>query len=305
LVCEETPEQGEAVPDEGVAGRFEKGGLMTRVTVLDIGEMKAKGERIPVITAYDYPTARLADEAGFPIILVGDSLGMVVLGYDSTIPVTIEDMVHHTKAVARGARRSHVVADMPFMSFRVNLDETVRSAARLVQEGGAQSVKLEGGQGSVEAVRRIVDAGIPVMGHVGLTPQSVHGMGGYRVQGKDKEDAARLVEDAQALEEAGAYAVVLEVIPAPLARFITRRLSIPTIGIGAGPNCDGQVQVLHDILGFYSSFVPKHTRQYLNLNESITEALGSYRDEVRRGLFPSDKESFSMDESLLSELGDG
>ena len=278
---------------------------MTRVTVLDIGEMKAKGERIPVITAYDYPTARLVDEAGFPIILVGDSLGMVVLGYDSTIPVTIEDMVHHTKAVARGARRSHVVADMPFMSFRVNPDETVRSAARLVQEGGAQSVKLEGGQGSVEAVRRIVDAGIPVMGHVGLTPQSVHGMGGYRVQGKDKEDAARLVEDAQALEEAGAYAVVLEVIPAPLARFITRRLSIPTIGIGAGPNCDGQVQVLHDILGFYSSFVPKHTRQYLNLNESITEALGSYRDEVRRGLFPSDKESFSMDESLLSELGDG
>lgn len=275
---------------------------MRRVTANDIKAMKAKGEKIPVITAYDYPTARLADEAGFPIILVGDSLGMVVLGYDSTIPVTMDDMVHHTGAVARGANHALIVADMPFMSFQISSADALRNAGRLVQEGGAQSVKLEGGESVAEEVRRIVGLGIPVMGHVGLTPQSVHRFGGYRVQGKAREQAAQLLRDAQALEEAGAYAVVLELIPAPLARIITQRLTIPTIGIGAGPHCDGQVQVLHDMLGLYPDFVPKHTKQYLHLNELISDALRRYVQEVREGAFPTEKESFDMDEALLSEL---
>lgn len=275
---------------------------MRRVTANDIKAMKAKGEKIPVITAYDYPTARLADEAEFPIILVGDSLGMVVLGYDSTIPVTMDDMVHHTGAVARGANRALIVADMPFMSFQISSADALRNAGRLVQEGGAQSVKLEGGESVAEEVRRIVGSGIPVMGHVGLTPQSVHRFGGYRVQGKAREQAAQLLRDAQALEEAGAYAVVLELIPAPLARIITQRLTIPTIGIGAGPYCDGQVQVLHDMLGLYPDFVPKHTKQYLRLSELISDALRRYVQEVREGAFPTEKESFDMDEALLSEL---
>lgn len=275
---------------------------MRRVTANDIKAMKAKGEKIPVITAYDYPTARLADEAEFPIILVGDSLGMVVLGYDSTIPVTMDDMVHHTGAVARGANHALIVADMPFMSFQISSADALRNAGRLVQEGGAQSVKLEGGESVAEEVRRIVGLGIPVMGHVGLTPQSVHRFGGYRVQGKAREQAAQLLRDAQALEEAGAYAVVLELIPAPLARIITQRLTIPTIGIGAGPYCDGQVQVLHDMLGLYPDFVPKHTKQYLRLSELISDALRRYVQEVREGAFPTEKESFDMDEALLSEL---
>lgn len=275
---------------------------MRRVTANDIKAMKAKGEKIPVITAYDYPTARLADEAEFPIILVGDSLGMVVLGYDSTIPVTMDDMAHHTGAVARGANRALIVADMPFMSFQISSADALRNAGRLVQEGGAQSVKLEGGESVAEEVRRIVGSGIPVMGHVGLTPQSVHRFGGYRVQGKAREQAAQLLRDAQALEEAGAYAVVLELIPSPLARIITQRLTIPTIGIGAGPHCDGQVQVLHDMLGLYADFVPKHTKQYLHLNELISDALRCYAQEVREGVFPTEKESFDMDEALLSEL---
>ena len=275
---------------------------MRRVTANDIKAMKAKGEKIPVITAYDYPTARLADEAEFPIILVGDSLGMVVLGYDSTIPVTMDDMAHHTGAVARGANHALIVADMPFMSFQISSADALRNAGRLVQEGGAQSVKLEGGKSVAAAVRRIVGSGIPVMGHVGLTPQSVHRFGGYRVQGKAREQAVQLLRDAQALEEAGAYAVVLELIPAPLARVITQRLTIPTIGIGAGPHCDGQVQVLHDMLGLYPDFVPKHTKQYLRLSELISDALRRYVQEVREGAFPTEKESFDMDEALLSEL---
>ncbi|MCZ6867839.1 MAG: 3-methyl-2-oxobutanoate hydroxymethyltransferase [Chloroflexi bacterium] len=275
---------------------------MRRLTANDIRAMKAKGEKIPVITAYDYPTARLADDAEFPIILVGDSLGMVVLGYDSTIPVTMDDMAHHTRAVARGANRALIVADMPFMSFQISSADALRNAGRLVQEGGAQSVKLEGGESVAEEVRRIVGLGIPVMGHVGLTPQSVHRFGGYRVQGKAREQAAQLLRDAQALEEAGAYAVVLELIPSPLARIITQRLTIPTIGIGAGPYCDGQVQVLHDMLGLYPDFVPKHTKQYLHLNELISDALRRYVQEVREGAFPTEKESFDMDEALLSEL---
>lgn len=275
---------------------------MRRVTANDIKAMKAKGEKIPVITAYDYPTAKLADEVGFPIILVGDSLGMVVLGYESTIPVTMDDMAHHTKAVARGANHALIVADMPFMSFQVSTADTLRNAGRLVQEGGAQSVKLEGGETVAGEVRRIVEAGIPVMGHVGLTPQSIHQLGGYRVQGKAREQATQLLRDAQALEEAGAYAVVLELMPSPLARIISQRLTIPTIGIGAGPYCDGQVQVLHDMLGLYADFVPKHTKQYLRLSELISDALRRYVQEVRESAFPTDKESFTMDEALLADL---
>ncbi len=275
---------------------------MARMTARRIRSMKAKGQRIPVVTAYDYTFARLADRAGFPIVLVGDSLGMVCLGYDSTIPVTMDDMVRHTRAVVRGAQRPLVVTDMPFMSFQTSMEDAVRNAGRLVQEGGAQSVKLEGAGHTVEKVRRIVEAGIPVMGHLGLTPQSVHQFGGYRVQGKARRQALRLLEDARALEDAGAYSVVLELVPAPLAQVISRKLSIPTIGIGAGPHCDGQVQVIHDILGLYDDFVPKHTRQYLNLSETMTAALARYAQEVRDGVFPTSKESFDMDEALLQDL---
>lgn len=267
--------------------------------------MKAKGRRIPVVTAYDYTFARLADRAGFPVILVGDSLGMVSLGYDSTIPVTMDDMIRHTKAVVRGAENALVVTDMPFMSFQPGIESAMRNAGRLVQEGGAQSVKLEGAGPTVEKVRRIVEAGIPVMGHLGLTPQSVHQFGGYRVQGRAKHQARQLVQDAQALQDAGAYAIVLELVPAPLARVITDKLAIPTIGIGAGPHCDGQVQVIHDILGLYDDFVPKHTRQYLNLSETIAAALQKYAQEVRDGDFPTAKESFDMDETLLQDLLEG
>tara|TARA_B100001013_G_C24557365_1_gene421122 strand:- start:6 stop:836 length:831 start_codon:yes stop_codon:yes gene_type:complete len=272
------------------------------MTTTDIRAMKGNREKIPVVTAYDSPTAGLANAAGIPIILVGDSLGMAVLGYDSTIPVTMDDMVHHTKAVARSAKHSFIVADMPFMTVQVDSSDALRNAARLVQDGGAQSVKLEGGERVAEQVRRIVEAGIPVMGHVGLTPQSVHQLGGYKVQGKIKEEVTRIFHDAQVLEEAGAYAVVLELIPSSLAKVITKRLSIPTIGIGAGPYCDGQVQVLHDILGLDIDFVPKHTKQYLRLNELIVQALRLYADEVRAGTFPTDKESFNMDEDLLTDF---
>mgnify|MGYP001347790011 CR=1 FL=1 len=275
---------------------------MRRMTTTDIRAMKGNREKIPVVTAYDSPTAGLANAAGIPIILVGDSLGMAVLGYDSTIPVTMDDMVHHTKAVARSAKHSFIVADMPFMTVQVDSSDALRNAARLVQDGGAQSVKLEGGERVAEQVRRIVEAGIPVMGHVGLTPQSVHQLGGYKVQGKIKEEVTRIFHDAQVLEEAGAYAVVLELIPSSLAKVITKRLSIPTIGIGAGPYCDGQVQVLHDILGLDIDFVPKHTKQYLRLNELIVQALRLYADEVRAGTFPTDKESFNMDEDLLTDF---
>ena len=275
---------------------------MARMTARRIRSMKAKGQRIPVVTAYDYTFARLADRAGFPIVLVGDSLGMVCLGYDSTIPVTMDDMVRHTRAVVRGAQRPLVVTDMPFMSFQTSMEDAVRNAGRLVQEGGAQSVKLEGAGPTVEKVRRIVEAGIPVMGHLGLTPQSVHQFGGYRVQGKARRQALRLLEDARALEDAGAYSVVLELVPAPLAQVISRKLSIPTIGIGAGPHCDGQVQVIHDILGLYDDFVPKHTRQYLDLSGTIAAALERYAQEVRDGVFPTAKESFDMDEALLQDL---
>jgi 3-methyl-2-oxobutanoate hydroxymethyltransferase len=274
-----------------------------KVTIRDIAEMKARNEKIPMLTAYDYTTAKLADESGIPIILVGDSLGMVVLGYDSTIPVTMEDMLHHTKAVARGANHSHIVADLPFMSYQIDAGQALHNAARLLQEGGAHSVKLEGGTGVAGTVGRIVECGIPVMGHIGLTPQSVNNFGGHRVRGREKEEAAQLVRDAAALEQAGAYAVVLELVPTALSRVITERLSIPTIGIGAGPHCDGQVQVVHDMLGQFTDFVPRHARQYARLAEIISGAFTQYISEVKDSSFPTGKESFRMDETILDELG--
>jgi len=275
---------------------------MPRVSIRDIAQMKAKGEKIPMVTTYDYTSARLADAAEIPIILVGDSLGMVVLGYDSTIPVTMEDMIHHVKMVARGAQQALVVADMPFMSYQVDQAQALINSARLLQEGGAQTVKLEGGESVAGTVHRIVECGIPVMGHIGLTPQSVNGFGGYRVQGRLRQEAVQLLKDAKALEDAGAYAVVLELVPTALAQLISRRLTIPTIGIGAGPGCDGQVQVLHDMLGLFTDFVPKHAKRYANLGEDIKEAFVRYVKEVRAGEFPTERESFTMDEDILNEL---
>ena len=235
---------------------------------------------------------------------MGDSLGMVVLGYESTIPVTMEDIIHHTRMVVRGNKNSLIVADLPFMTYQVEPAQALRNAARLLQEGGAHTVKLEGGESVAPTIRRIVDCDIPVMAHVGVTPQSVNAFGGYRVRGRSVAQARQIVRDALAVEAAGAYAVVLELVPAPLARFITRRLTIPTIGIGAGPGCDGQVQVLHDMLGLFTDFVPRHARRYANLAQTISEAFTQYVDDVRDGSFPTAAESFTLDESILEELGD-
>jgi 3-methyl-2-oxobutanoate hydroxymethyltransferase len=273
-----------------------------RVSINDIKEMKAKKEKIVMLTAYDYSTAKLVDEAGIPLILVGDSLGMVILGYESTIPVTMDDMIHHTRAVVRGTKQSMVIGDMPFMTYHTSTADALHNAARFIQEGGAQAIKLEGGVTVADTVKRIVECGIPVMGHIGLTPQSVHQFGGHKVQGKTPEAAERLLKDAQALEQAGAFAVVLELVPAPLAKLVTQKLSIPTIGIGAGPDCDGQVQVISDLLGLFSDFVPRHAKQYAKLAGSIKTALADYISEVKDGKFPTSQNSSSMDESLLKEL---
>ncbi len=273
-----------------------------RTTVNTIKEMKSKGEKIAMLTAYDYSTAKLVDEAGIPLILVGDSLGMVVLGYESTIPVTMEEMLHHTKAVVRGTKQAMVIGDMPFMTYHISVEDALRNAARFIQEGGAQAVKLEGGVTVAEKVKKIADCGIPVMGHIGLTPQSIHQFGGHKVQGKTPEAAARLLEDARALEEAGAFSIVLETVPAQLARLITKKIAIPTIGIGAGIDCDGQVQVINDLLGSYTDFVPKHAKQYAKLTDIISKAVTDYQNEVKAGSFPTLKHSSSIDESLLAEL---
>ncbi len=273
-----------------------------RVTINQIKEMKQKGEKIAMLTAYDYTTAKIVDEVGIPLILVGDSLGMVVLGYETTIPVTMEEMLHHTKAVVRGTKQAMVIGDMPFMTYHISVAEALHNAARFIQEGGAQAVKLEGGVTVAEKVRRIVDCGIPVMGHIGLTPQSIHQFGGFKVQGRTPEAAIRLLKDAQALEEAGAFAIVLETVPAPLATLITQKVSIPTIGIGAGIGCDGQVQIINDILGSFTDFVPKHAKQYAKLVNIMSSAITEYYDEVKAGSFPTDKQSFSMDESILAKL---
>jgi 3-methyl-2-oxobutanoate hydroxymethyltransferase len=273
-----------------------------RVTITEIREMKHKKEKIPMLTAYDYVTAKMVDEAGVPLILVGDSLGMVMLGYESTIPVTMEEMIHHTKAVVRGTERTLIIGDMPFMTYHISVSDALSNAARFIQEGGAQAVKLEGGEVVAEKVRRLVDCGIPVMGHIGLTPQSVHQLGGFKARGKEVKEARKLLNDARILEEAGAFAVVLECTPAPLSKLITEKLTIPTIGIGAGPDCDGQVQVISDILGLYTDFVPRHAKQYARLAGEIKNAVADYISEVKSLSFPTAKQSYTMDDSLIKQL---
>jgi 3-methyl-2-oxobutanoate hydroxymethyltransferase len=275
---------------------------VTRVTPSHLRQMKERGEKIAMLTAYDYPTARMIDEAGVPMILVGDTLGMVVLGHDSTIPVRLEDVIRHTGAVARGAKHALIVADLPFMTYRVSAEDGLRNAARLVQEGGAHAVKLEGGRSVTELVRRLVEAGIPVMGHLGYTPQSTLQVGGAKVQGRAREAAATMLAEARALEDAGAFALVLELVPTPLAALISRRLAIPTIGIGAGPECDGQVQVISDILGLYPDFLPRHARLYAHVADTIKTVAGEYLADVQQGSFPTAANSADMDSSLLEGL---
>jgi 3-methyl-2-oxobutanoate hydroxymethyltransferase len=265
-------------------------------------EMKQKGEKFAMLTAYDFLTAKIIDEAGIPLILVGDSLGNVVLGYETTIPVTMDVMIHHTKAVTRAAKSALVVGDMPFMSYQISQEETMRNAARFIQEAGASAIKLEGGVTVAETIKRIVDAGIPVMGHIGLTPQSINQLSGMKIQGKTPEAAKKLLDDALAVEQAGAFAVVLEVTPTPLAALVTQKLSIPTIGIGAGAGCDGQVQIIHDILGLTAGFVPKHTKQYAHLADIMKDAVNSYNNEVKSGAFPTEQQSFPLDEGVLDGL---
>ncbi len=273
-----------------------------RVTVQTLLTMKQTGRRVAVLTAYDYPTARFLDEAGADVLLVGDSLGMVVLGYDTTIAVTLADMIHHTRPVVRAAQRALVVTDLPFMTYQISPEEALRSAGRVMQEAGAHAVKLEGGAAMAPTVQRLVAAGVPVMGHIGLTPQSVHALGGYRVQGRTAEAAERLLADAGALAAAGAFAIVLELVPAPLARLITREVGVPTIGIGAGADCDGQVLVTHDLLGLYAGHVPRFVKRYADLAPTVQDAVTRYIREVRDGSFPGPEHSFAMDESLLARL---
>jgi 3-methyl-2-oxobutanoate hydroxymethyltransferase len=274
-----------------------------RVTAESLRAKKRSGQKITMLTAYDYTMARLLDAAGVDALLVGDSLGMTVLGYDTTIPVTLQDILHHTSAVVRGTQRALVVADLPFLTYQVSLEEALRNAGRLIQEGGAQAVKLEGGRTVAPAVQRIVEAGIPVMGHLGLTPQSIHRFGGYRVQGKTRRSAEALLEDARALERAGVFAIVLELVPAELARLITEEVGVPTIGIGAGPYCDGQVQVINDILGLDPEFQPRHAKQYAPLGEQIQQIARRYVAEVQEGLFPEDAHSTHIDPQVLEGLG--
>jgi 3-methyl-2-oxobutanoate hydroxymethyltransferase len=267
-----------------------------RVTIHELRRMKDAGERIAVVTAYDATAARLVDAAGVEVILVGDSLGMVVQGHDSTLPVTLDQMVYHAAMVRRGLARAggraHLVGDLNFGSYPASADDAVKAAMRLVAEGGCEAVKLEGGQEYVEVVRRIVRAGVPVMGHIGLTPQSVHKMGGYVVQGKEADKAQQILRDARALEQAGCYAIVLECIPAELARIVTAQLRVPTIGIGAGPHCDGQVLVLNDLLGLDDGFVPKFVKRFGELGKSVTAAVGAYAAQVKARTVPDDAHSF-------------
>jgi 3-methyl-2-oxobutanoate hydroxymethyltransferase len=272
-----------------------------RVTIQQIRDMKKHGEKIPMLTAYDYPTARILDEAGIPLLLVGDSLGNVVLGYETTVPVTLDDMIHHTKAVARGAKTSHIIGDMPFLTYQTTIPDALRNAGRFMQDAGAHSVKLEGGAVMAETVNALVERGIPVMGHIGLTPQSVNQIG-LRAQGRTIDAAQKLLKDAEILQDAGAYALVLEAVPATLAKMITERLSIPTIGIGAGPDCDGQVQVISDMLGLFTDFVPKHVKQYAHLAESIREAINTYKLDVAKGSFPTHEHSFTFNRGVEEEL---
>lgn len=277
---------------------------MGRITSDQIRHMKAHGERIPMLTAYDYATAQILDAAGVPMLLVGDSLGMVMLGYDSTIPVTVDDIIRHTQAVVRGSKNALVVADLPFGTFQVNPEETMRHAVRIMKEAAPQALKLEGGVRSAASVRLLVEAGIPVMGHVGMTPQSVNVFGGFKVQGKTEAAARALLQDVAALEAAGAFSVVLELVPAELARLVTERATIPTIGIGAGPHCDGEVQVLHDILGLFSDFTPRHARRFGELGAAMHDAVTAYIGDVRLRTFPTEQQSANIDPTVIQALRD-
>jgi 3-methyl-2-oxobutanoate hydroxymethyltransferase len=272
------------------------------MTIASIARLYSKGERIAMLTAYDYPTARTLDDAGIPMLLVGDSLGQVMLGYDSTVRVSMAEMLHHTKAVVRGTRHALVVADMPFLSYGVTPETSLENAGLLMSEGGAGAVKLEGGERSARTIETIVRAGIPVMGHIGLTPQSIHQLGGHRVQGKTREAGRQLLTDALAVQQAGAFAMVLELVPEQLAAAITERLHIPTIGIGAGAGCSGQVQVVTDLLGMSAEFTPKHARHYAELHEIIKSAAQAWQADVAAGTFPGPAESNRMDDATLDDI---
>jgi 3-methyl-2-oxobutanoate hydroxymethyltransferase len=272
---------------------------MKKPTVLDL--KRSKGQRLAMLTAYDFPTARLVAEAGVELILVGDSLGMVVLGYDSTVPVTLDDMVHHTRAARRGAPQAFLIADLPFLSYGT-VETALASASRLMKDAGADSVKLEGGVEVVPIVEALVRAGVPVLGHVGLTPQTASALGGYRLQGKDEETARRVLTGAQALEAAGCWGVVLELVPASLARLVTERVAIPTIGIGAGAHCDGQVLVFHDLVGLFSGFTPTFVKRYTEAGEAMRNAVARYAEEVRSGAFPSESHSFAIKDDVVKQL---
>jgi 3-methyl-2-oxobutanoate hydroxymethyltransferase len=273
-----------------------------RLTIRDIQKMKDNGERIVMLTAYDAVSARVSEAAGVPLLLVGDTLGMVVQGRDTTIPVKLEHVIYHAEIVTRVTQRPFVVGDLPFMTYNINPEQALRNAGRLVQEAGVGAVKLEGGEHMAPTIRRIVQSGIPVMAHIGLTPQSVNGFGGFRVQGKEIKTAQQLLRDAEAVQEAGAFAVVLELVTAPLAQMITEKLDIPTIGIGAGPGCDGQVQVFHDILALFDAFIPRHTRRYANIGDMMRAAIAEYVRDVQSGAFPTEANSFTMNDDVLLAL---
>lgn len=271
-------------------------------TIITFKQSKQQGRKISMLTAYDYSTAKLMDEAGINAILVGDSLGNVVLGYEDTLSVTMEDMIHHGAAVARGAKNAMVVVDMPFMSYQTSVYDAVVNAGRLMKEGRASAVKLEGGKEVCPQVKAITEAGIPVMGHLGLTPQSINALGGHRVQGKTQQAAQKLLDDARALQEAGAFAVVLECVPERLAEKVTKELEIPTIGIGAGSGCDGQVLVYQDMLGMFSDFTPKFVKKFANVGQVMKEAFKSYIDEMQQGSFPSQEHCYSIDDDIIEKL---
>lgn len=276
-----------------------------KITILDLADKKRRGIPITMLTAYDYTGGLLVDAAEIDIILIGDSLGMVMMGLPTTVPVTMDEMLHHCRAVARGTTYAHLVGDMPFMSYQADTSEAIRNAGRFLKEGNVDSIKLEGGRDVVDKVHGIVGAGIPVMGHIGLTPQSVSKLGGFRVQGKTAADARRLLDDALALEDAGCYAVVLESVPAPVAADITARLHIPTIGIGAGASCDGQVLVFHDVVGLFEQLKPRFAKQYAAVGAQMREAFAAFRDEVLSGQFPAEEHTFSISATELAEFRAG
>jgi len=275
---------------------------MKKVMIPDLQDKKREARKITMLTAYDYPSAKFIDDAGIDAILVGDSLGMVVLGYDSTVPVTMDEMIHHAKAVRRGTKRAFLIGDMPFMSYQISTEEAVRNAGRFMKEAGCDAVKLEGGDEVVEVTKAIVGAGIPVLGHLGLTPQTVSKLGGYRIQGKDADSAKKILDQALRLEQVGCFAVVLECVPDKVAKLITERLKIPVIGIGAGPDCDGQVLVTNDMIGLFDKFVPKFVKQYVKLSSLLTDAFTKYRAEVEKGVFPGKEHCFAIKDEEAGKL---